>query len=144
MNAYKHHMDVKNPTKKQSNGCSSWKWSWWHDHLFANILALLPKLSRTIPQHVWVGSSLPLAPFPYSCHMECQEVTPEGSLNQHAFVLLSRMPEGEEREQGIENLFEKLKTKKFSNVVKEQTYKSRKHRKSQPRWTQRGPHQDIS
>ena len=55
------------------------------------------------------------------------------------------MPEGEEEEQEIENLFEKITCLKenFPKLVKD-IGKSRKHRESQTRWTQRGPHQDTS
>ena len=41
------------------------------------------------------------------------------------------MPEGEEGEQGIENLFEKIMTENFPNLVNEIATKSRKHRESQ-------------
>ena len=35
--------------------------------------------------------------------------------------------EGEERQQGIKNLFEEIMTKNFPNLVKENTHTSRKH-----------------
>ena len=54
-----------------------------------------------------------------------------------------RVLEGEEREQGIENLCEKAMRKSFPNLVKE-IDKSRKHRESQTEGNQRGPHQDTS
>ena len=54
------------------------------------------------------------------------------------------IPEGEE-EQGIENLFEKVVMKNFPNLTREKkSHKSRKHRESQTRGTQRGPLQDTS
>ena len=55
------------------------------------------------------------------------------------------MLEGEEEEQDIEILFVKIIKVNVPNLVKEidiQVY--RKHRESQTRWTQRGPHQDTS
>ena len=51
------------------------------------------------------------------------------------------MPEGEEEEQEIENLFEKIMKENFPNLVKEIDIKPRKHRESQTSWTQRGSHQ---
>ena len=53
------------------------------------------------------------------------------------------IPEGEEEEQGIENLFEKVMMENFPNLVRE-SHKSRNHRESQARGTQRGPLQDTS
>ena len=52
------------------------------------------------------------------------------------------IPEGEEEEQGIENLFEKVMMENFPNRRREKSPKSRKHRESQARGTQRGPPQD--
>ena len=49
------------------------------------------------------------------------------------------IPEGDEEDQGIENLFEKVM---MENIPK--SHKSRKHRESQARGTQRGPLQDTS
>ena len=53
------------------------------------------------------------------------------------------VPEGEEKEQEIGNVFEKI-MKIFPNLVRKLTCKSRKHRESQRRWMQRGPLQDTS
>ena len=53
------------------------------------------------------------------------------------------IPEVEEEEQGIENLFEKVMMENFPNLIREKV-KSRKHRVSQSRITQRGPLQDTS
>ena len=53
-------------------------------------------------------------------------------------------PEGEEKEQEIGNLFEKVMKENFPNLVKEINIKTRKHRESQTRWMQRGPLQDTS
>ena len=54
------------------------------------------------------------------------------------------IPAGEEEEQGIENLFEKVMMENFPNLMREKSPKSRKHRESQARGTQRGPLQDTS
>ena len=54
------------------------------------------------------------------------------------------IPEGEEEEQGIENLFEKVMMENFPNLMREKSHKSRKHRESQARGTQRDPLQDTS
>ena len=43
------------------------------------------------------------------------------------------MPEGEEEEQGIENLFEKVMMENFPNLMREKSHKSKKHRESQAR-----------
>ena len=55
-----------------------------------------------------------------------------------------RIPEEEEEEQGIENLFKKVMMEKFPNLMREKVHKSRKHREFQSRRTQRGPLQDTS
>ena len=52
------------------------------------------------------------------------------------------MPEGEEGEQEIENLFENIMKENFSNLAKEIDIQV--HRESQTNWTQRGTHQDTS
>ena len=43
------------------------------------------------------------------------------------------IPEGEEEEQGIENLFEKVMMENFPNLMREKVTKSRKQRGSQSR-----------
>ena len=53
-----------------------------------------------------------------------------------------RVPEGEGREKGAENIFEDIIAENFPNLEKE-TSKSRKHRESQTGLTQRGTHQDM-
>ena len=53
-------------------------------------------------------------------------------------IHIIRVPEGEEKEQGAGNLFEKIMKENFSNLVKEIDIKSRKHREYQTRWMQRG------
>lgn len=57
-------------------------------------------------------------------------------------ICITGVPEGKEREQGIENLFEEVMTENIPNLVKEK-YKSRNHREAQTKWTQRGSHKDI-
>ena len=59
-------------------------------------------------------------------------------------ICIIGIPEGEEEEQGIENLFEKVMMENFPNLMREKLRKSRKHRESQTRGTQRGPLQDTS
>ena len=54
------------------------------------------------------------------------------------------IPEGEEEEHRIGNVFEKVMIENFPNLMREKSPKSRKHRESQARGTQRGPLQDIS
>ena len=54
------------------------------------------------------------------------------------------IPEGEEEGQGIENLFEKVMMGNFPNLRREKVPKSRNHRESQARGTQRDLLQDTS
>ena len=55
------------------------------------------------------------------------------------------VPEGEEEEQKIENLFEKIMKENFPSLAKEiDSRKSRKLRESQRSWTQGGTHQGTS
>ena len=49
-------------------------------------------------------------------------------------------PEGEEREQEIENIFENIMTGNFPNLVKEIDIEVQKEQRSKTRCTQRGPH----
>ena len=53
-------------------------------------------------------------------------------------------PEGEEEEQGIENLSEKELMENFPNLMKEKVTQIQETRESQARETQRGPLQDTS
>ena len=63
----------------------------------------------------------------------------------HNNIHILGIPEGEEEEQGIENLFEKVMMENFPNLMKEKVTKNpRKHRESQARGTQRDPLQDTS
>ena len=54
------------------------------------------------------------------------------------------IPEGEEEEQGIENLFEKVMMENFPSLMREKVTQIQEHRESQARGTQRGPLQDTS
>ena len=63
----------------------------------------------------------------------------------HSNIQIIEVPEGEEEEQEIENLFEKIMKENFPNLVKEIDFqKSRKPRESQRYWTQEGTHQGSS
>ena len=55
---------------------------------------------------------------------------------KHSNILIIAVPEGEEEEQEIENLFEKIVRENFPSLAKEIDFqKSRKHRESQRSWT---------
>ena len=54
------------------------------------------------------------------------------------------VPEGEEEEQEIENLFEQIMKENFPHLAKETSRKSRKLREFQGSWTQGGTHQGTS
>ena len=60
---------------------------------------------------------------------------------KHKNICIIGIPEGEE-EHGIENLSEKVMMENFPNLRKKSP-KSRNHRESQARGTQRGPLQDT-
>ena len=60
-------------------------------------------------------------------------------------ICIIGIPEGEEEEQGIENLFETVMMENFPNLRREKvTQIQESHRESQARGTQRGPLQDTS
>ena len=60
-------------------------------------------------------------------------------------IRIIRVPEGEEKEQKIENLFEQIMKENFPNLAKEIAFqKSRKLRESQRIWIQRGTYQVTS
>ena len=60
-------------------------------------------------------------------------------------ICIIGIPEREEEEQVIENLFEKVMMENFPNLMREKkSPKSRKLRESQSRGTQKGPLQDTS
>ena len=62
---------------------------------------------------------------------------------KHANICIIGVPEGEEKEQEIGNLFEKNVKENFPNLVKEVDIQAQEAQ-SQTRWTQRGPHQGTS
>ena len=59
-------------------------------------------------------------------------------------IRIIRIPEGEEEEQGIENLFEKVIMEDFPNLMREKVTQTQETRESQARGTQRDPLQDTS
>ena len=63
---------------------------------------------------------------------------------KHNNIHIIGIPEREEKEQRIENLFEKVMMENFPMLMKKKSHKSRKHRESQSRGTQRGPLQDTT
>ena len=62
---------------------------------------------------------------------------------KHNNIPIIGIPEGEEEEQGIENLFEKVMMENFLNLMRKKSHKSSKHRESQARGTQRDLLQDT-
>ena len=50
---------------------------------------------------------------------------------KHDNICIIGIPEGEEEDQGIENLFEKVMMENFPNLMSKKSHKSRKHRESQ-------------
>ena len=63
---------------------------------------------------------------------------------KHSNIQIIGVPEGEEQQQEIENLFEQIVKENFPNLGKESSRKSRKPRESQRNWTQGGKHQGTS
>ena len=63
---------------------------------------------------------------------------------KHSNILIIGVPEGEEEEQEIENLFEQIMKENFPNLAKETSRKSRKLTESQRSWTQGGTHQGTT
>ena len=60
-------------------------------------------------------------------------------------IRIKGIPEGEEEEQGIENLFEKVMMENFPNLMREKvTQITRNHRESQARGHQSDPLQDTT
>ena len=58
-------------------------------------------------------------------------------------ILFIWVLEGEEKEQEIGDLFERIMKANFLDLVKEIDMQVQKHRESQTRWMQRGPLQDT-
>ena len=59
-------------------------------------------------------------------------------------ICIIGIPEGEEEEQGRENLFEKVMMEHFSNLMREKVTETQEIREFQARGSQRGPCQDTS
>ena len=63
---------------------------------------------------------------------------------KHSNIWFTGVPEGEEGEEEIENLFEQIMRENFPNLVKEIDFQdSRKLRESQRNWIQEETHQDT-
>ena len=62
---------------------------------------------------------------------------------KHNNICIIGIPEGEEEEQGVENLFEKVMMENFPNLRRE-SHTNPGITESQARGTQRGPLQDTS
>ena len=64
---------------------------------------------------------------------------------KHSKIWIIGVPEGEEEEQEIENLFEQIVKENFPNLAKETDFQeARKHRESQRSWTQGRTHEGTS
>ena len=63
---------------------------------------------------------------------------------KHSNIHIIGVPEGEEKEEEIGNVFERVMKENYPNLVKEIDMQSRKLRKSQTRWMQSRPLQDTS
>ena len=61
---------------------------------------------------------------------------------KQANLCIIGIPEGEEKEKGIENIFGEITSENFPNL-KETISRHKKHRGPQTSSTQTGPHQDI-
>ena len=59
-------------------------------------------------------------------------------------ICIIGIPEGEEKEQGIENLFGKVMMENFPTLMREKVTQIQETQESQTRGTQRGPLQDTS
>ena len=53
-------------------------------------------------------------------------------------ICIIGIPEEEQQEQGIQNLFEKVMMENFPNLMREKKTQIQEHRESQARGTQRG------
>ena len=73
-----------------------------------------------------------------------KETLRELQYNMKHNICIIGISEREEKEQGIENMFEKIMTENFPDLVREKVTQVKKHRGSQWRWTQSGLLQDTS
>ena len=63
---------------------------------------------------------------------------------KHNSICIMGIPEGEESEQELENLFEEKMTENFPNLVKKKVPQVQEEQRAQRSWTQKGLHQDTS
>ena len=63
---------------------------------------------------------------------------------KHTNIQIIGVSEGEEEEQEIKNLFEKIMKENFPNLVKKIEIQIQEAQRAQTSWTQRGHHQDTS
>ena len=64
---------------------------------------------------------------------------------KHSNIRITGVPEGEEEDQEIENLFEKIMKENFPNLAKEIDFQEvQEAKESQTSWTQGGTHQGTS
>ena len=61
--------------------------------------------------------------------------------HEHSNICILGIPEGEENEQGTENLVEETMTKHFPDLMKEQDTQVQEAKRAPNKWTQRGLHQ---
>ena len=61
---------------------------------------------------------------------------------KQAKLCITGIPEGKEKEKGIENTFEEIMAENFPNLT-HTDIKIQEHRGPQTSWTQIGPHQEI-
>ena len=66
------------------------------------------------------------------------------SFVQNQMDCIMGIPEGEESEQGIENLFEEIMIKNFNDLVKENDTQVQEAQRVKNKLNQRGPLQDTS
>ena len=62
---------------------------------------------------------------------------------KHNNILIIGIPEGEEEEQGIENLFEKVMMENFPNLMREKVTQIQESQRVPSKRTQRDPLQDT-
>ena len=58
-------------------------------------------------------------------------------------ICIIGVPEGEDREKGVKNVFDEIIAEKFPNLKKKADIQVQES-ESQTRWTQKDPYQDIS
>ena len=63
---------------------------------------------------------------------------------KHNDIRIIGIPEDEEEEQGIENLFQKVMMEKFPNMMREKVTQIQETQRVPSKRTQRGPHPNTS